>query len=225
MAKSKKQADARALRKQGLSIKDISEKLGVSKSSASIWCRDIRLTADQIQSLHEKMVVGGYAGRLKGAHIQRDKKQEKIKDYLSKAKEKIFRIQRRELLIAGLALYWGEGGKTNSAVRIYNSDPLAIQFMMRWFREAFDIPDERFYMNVTINNLHKERLAEVIDYWAHVTGIPVKQFRKPILIKSKNKKIYENHFQHYGTLCIRITKSSDLFYEIKGLIGALSDAR
>jgi transcriptional regulator with XRE-family HTH domain len=221
MAKSKKRIEARTLRKRGLSIKDISEKLKVSKSSASNWCRDVELTEEQISNLHKKMVVGGYVGRLKGAHLQRDLKQKKIEDCFKEAKKEIRNLHNRDLLMVGLGLYWGEGGKTNSGIRIYNSNPLIIKFAMRWFREIFDIPDERFYMNVTINNIHKERLDEVIGYWSLVTGISIKQFRKPTLIKAKNKKIFENHFQHYGTLCIRITKSSDLFYRIISLIKAL----
>ena len=205
-------------------MKDISEKLEVAKSSASNWCRDITLTKKQIDELHKKMIIGGYIGRLKGAHLQRDHKQQKMQNYFEEAKKEIPSIRDRELLMVGLGLYWGEGGKTNSGVRMYNSNPLIIQFIMRWFREIFNVPNERFYMNITINNLHKERLNEVINYWSCITGVSVKQFRKPTLIKTKNKKVYENHFQHHGTLCIRITKSSDLFYRILGLIKALGVA-
>jgi len=225
MAKSEQQKEARHLRKQGISIKDISRQLNVSKSSASLWCRDVELTDKQMQSLHEKMIVGGYAGRMKGAHVQRDRKEQRVRYHIDEAKKYIHQIKKRELLIAGLGLYWGEGGKTDSGgVRMFNSDPLVARFMMRWFREIFDIPDERFYMNITINEIHRERLKDVVVHWSQVTGIPVDQFRKPVLIRVKNKKIYENHSQHYGTLCIRMTKSTDLLYRIKGLIKALSEA-
>jgi len=56
MAKSKERNRAIELRKKGESIKVIAKKIGVSKSSTSIWCRDIILSPMQIQKLHESMV-------------------------------------------------------------------------------------------------------------------------------------------------------------------------
>ena len=49
MAKSKEKLHARQLRKKGLSIKNIAQKLSVSPGSVSIWCSDIVLTKDQIK--------------------------------------------------------------------------------------------------------------------------------------------------------------------------------
>ncbi|MFZ1720474.1 MAG: hypothetical protein WAU28_03940 [Candidatus Moraniibacteriota bacterium] len=225
MAKSEQQKEARRLRTEGMSIKDISRILRVSKSSASLWCRDIELTTGQIQKLHEKMVVGGYAGRMKGAHVQKERKEARIEYHYQKARKEITQLKNRELLFVGLGIYWGEGGKVNSGgVRMFNSDPLIVKFMMRWFREIFDIPDDRFYMNITINEIHENRLEDVVEYWSKVTAVPLNQFRKPVLIRVKNKKIYENHFEHHGTLCIRMTQSTDLLYRIKGLLRALSEA-
>lgn len=112
MAKSKEKIEARKLRRGGCSIKDIAKRLGVAKSSVSIWCSDIELSNVQIKKLHDQMVKGGYAGRLKGASVQKNNKQEKIKNYLEKGKEKFKFLEKRELLVAGLGLYWGEGEKT-----------------------------------------------------------------------------------------------------------------
>lgn len=221
MAKFKEKIKARSLRKRGLSIKEIAKKLQVSKSSASIWCSDIELNKEQIEKLHDQMVKGGYSGRLKGVHVQKKRKQEKIKYYEEKGRSEIEHLEKRELFIAGLALYWGEGGKKDPRVRFYNSDCLIIKFIMKWFRETLAIPDDRFVLSVTINKSHKRRLLDVNEYWSEITKIPLNQFGKPILIKSKNKKIHENHLEHYGTLCIRISRSSELFYQVMGWLGAL----
>ncbi|HLM84215.1 MAG TPA: hypothetical protein VK254_03330 [Candidatus Bathyarchaeia archaeon] len=223
MAKSKEQIKARNLRKKGVSIRDISKRLKVSRGSASLWCRDVVLTEKQIEKLHEQMVKGGYLGRLKGAHIQREIKQQKIQYYSEKGKIDIQQIKKRELLIAGLALYWGEGSKTDSRVRFSNSDPVIVKFIMKWFREVLKVSEDRFMMRITINRVHQKRLNDVNAYWSRKTDIPIEQFRKTILIKAKNEKIYENHFQHYGILCIGIAKSSDLFYQIVGWLKALGE--
>ncbi len=221
MAKSKEQIKARNLRKKGVSIRDISKRLKVSRGSASLWCRDVVLTENQIEKLHEQMVKGGYSGRLKGAHIQREIKRQKIRYYSERGKVDIQKIKKRELLIAGLALYWGEGSKTDSRVRFSNSDPVIVKFIMKWFREVLKVSEDRFMMRITINRVHQKRLNDVNAYWSRRTDIPIEQFRKTILIKAKNEKIYENHFQHYGTLCVGIAKSSDLFYQIMGWLEAL----
>jgi transposase len=71
MAKSVEKEEARKLRKEGMSILAISKKLKVSKSSASLWCRDIELTLEQSIRLHTSMVRGSLPGRLLGSEAQR----------------------------------------------------------------------------------------------------------------------------------------------------------
>jgi transcriptional regulator with XRE-family HTH domain len=224
MAKSKEQILSRKLRKKGLSMKEIAAKIKVSKGSVSRWCSDIQLTKKQIEKLHKQMVCGSYKGRMIGVEIQKERKRIRIEECLLKAKKDIPSISKKELFIAGLSLYWGEGSKKSPGVRFYNSDPIVIKFIMHWFRNILKIQDEDFLMYVTINKIHKKRLNDVNKYWSEVTSVPIEQFRKPILIKSKNKKIYENHYVHYGTLCIRIAKSTNLFYQIIGWLKALGEA-
>jgi len=225
MAKSRQKIKARQLRKQGRSIKEIAKLLNISKGSASIWCRDIELTKRQTEALYQNMLKGNYAGRIKGARMQKERKEKKIRYYIEKGLKEISKLNKRELFIAGLALYWGEGSKKNPATNFYNSDPLIIKFMIKWFKEIFHIEDNRFLMYVTINKAHRKRLIKVIKYWSEITSIPVAQFRKPILIKAKNKKIYENFESHYGTLCVRIAKSTNLYYQILGYLNALGHGR
>ena len=224
MAKSKEQILARRLRKEdGLSIKEIALRLRVSKGSVSCWCSDIILSEKQIKKLHEKMIRGSYKGRLIGTQKQKEKKRISIEKSLLQAKQDFPILKKRELFIAGLGLYWGEGSK-KSAVRFYNSDPKAVKFIMRWFREILNIKDDQFYLYININQIHKKRLPRVIKYWSEVTNIRKYQFRKPFLIRSKSEKTYENFNNHYGTLCIRIAKSTNLLYQIMGWIKAMYEA-
>lgn len=44
---------ARQLRAQGVSVIQITEQLGVSKGSVSVWVRDIQLTIAQIETLKQ----------------------------------------------------------------------------------------------------------------------------------------------------------------------------
>lgn len=52
--KTVEKSAARALRQQGYSINEITAKLGVAKSSVSIWVRDIKLTHNQASRLSSK---------------------------------------------------------------------------------------------------------------------------------------------------------------------------
>ena len=49
MAKYKEKIEARKMRIGGISIDKIALKLKVSKSSVSLWCRNILLTPEQIE--------------------------------------------------------------------------------------------------------------------------------------------------------------------------------
>lgn len=222
MAKSKQKLKAGQLRRQGKSIKEIAGLLDASRSTISIWCRDIKLTPRQIRLLNEKMIAGGHKGRLKGAAIQKERKREKIERYLIAGKKEIGLLSVREFLIAGLCLYWGEGNRKKPGVRFFNSDPEMIKFILRWFKEMFGIENERYIIYIMINQIHKGRINDVKRYWKNALGLPNNCFRKPTLIKAKSKKVYENFKQHYGTLNIRISKSTDLYYRILGLIKGLS---
>jgi len=225
MAKSKKRIEAKALRKKGKSIKQVAKILGVSKSSASLWCRDVELTQNQIEKLHRNMVRGSYAGRIKGAHMQKERKEEKIEYYLKSGLRDINKLNDRELFITGLGLYWGEGNKKTGGVRFCNSDPSIIKFIMKWFTQALQINTQRFSLYININRIHKKREKEVKTFWINLTGLPTEQFRKVIFIKSKNKKVYENFNNHYGTLDMRVLKSTYLLYQIRGWLKALESSR
>ncbi|MBU2028726.1 hypothetical protein KJ761_02430 [Patescibacteria group bacterium] len=224
MAKPQKQIEARKLRMGGFSVGNIAQKLKVSKGSVSLWCSDIELTEKQKMKLHNEMVRGSYEGRMIGVQMQKDKKIKKIEECSLRAKKDIVKLKKKELMIAGLSLYWGEGAKNCSNVRFYNSNPLVISFIMKWFRESLKIKEDRFLMYINVNEIHAKRLKDIKEYWSKITRIPIGQFRKPTLIKTKNKKVYENFPGHYGTLSVRIAKSKYLLYQILAWIEALGVA-
>ena len=72
MAKSAQRLEARRLRKEkGLGIRAIAQILGVSKNSASLWCREIELTKKQVDKLIENAKDKGEKGRLIGARLNK----------------------------------------------------------------------------------------------------------------------------------------------------------
>lgn len=222
MAKSKERNKAIILRKGGKSIKDIAKKIKVSKSTVSLWCRDIELTPVQVKKLHEKMVKGSYRGRMKGARGQYEKRLERIRTSEVDGIKKIGKMSERDLLIAMGALYWGEGSKKKRELRLNNTDPEMIKFVIKIFRKIWKVPKDQFSLSVMINKIHRKREEELKGYWSNITKIPENQFTKTIFIKSKNKKNYANYPRYYGTLTIKIKKSCHIYYQIMGLIKGLT---
>jgi len=223
MAKSKEKLKAQQLRKEGNSIKDIAKKLEVSKSSVSNWCRDIRLSPKQIEKLHEKMVRGSYQGRMAGAQANKDRRLQKIRYYEDEARLLFDNLTNRELLLIGVSLYWAEGYKFKANIKFSNSDPEMIAFMMEWFREILNIEDSRFRFCIIINSLHKNRVDDVVNFWANLVKCPKGQFWKTCFVKTRHKKLYGNPEKHYGTLHIYIKSGVEEKYKIMGIIKRLGD--
>ena len=225
MAKFLLKIKARKLRRNGFSEKEIANKLRVSKGSVSIWCRDIRLSRRALSRLIKRMERGGYLGRLRGAQILKNRRLRRIEILESKGKERIGKLNLRDFLISGAVFYWAEGNKKTRALKFTNSDPEAIKLMMDWFRTIWNIETKRFRPWVGINQIHKKRIKKVEKYWSKLANLPLKQFALPVFYKAKNKKIYENFQQHYGTFNIEIKRPSEIKHQIQGLIQGIINGR
>lgn len=222
MAKPHLRIKARNLReKQGFSIKEIAEIIGVGRSTTSLWCRDIKLTPKQIKRLEKKERDGKTRGRIKAAEIKKKKRLDKIEKYREKAMEEIPRLTKRELFLIGVALYWAEGSKKDPSMSLTNSDPEMMTFFIEWLQEVWRIPKSRIKCTVGINQAHKERIREVERYWSKITKIPISQFNKSSLKLINNKKEYRNFQNHNGTLAVRVLKGTNLNYQTLGWIEAL----
>lgn len=223
MAKSRQKIKAVQLRQKGESIREIAKKLKISKSSASIWCRDIILTYDQIQKLHDRMVTKSYAGRMKGARMQYERRLRRIQEAWENGVKIIGKLSERDLLIALIALYWGEGSKKTRVFAVSNSDPEMVKFIVEAIIRLWKVNKEEFIFRVGVNKIHKERDQEIKEYWRRITKSSIDQFRKTTFIKAKNKKKYLNFTTHYGTLTIKIRKSTNIYYNLMGLISAVGN--
>ena len=217
MAKTKEYNKARQLRCKGMSIKTIARNLNVSQGSVSIWCRDVKLTSLQIEKLEESKRRGSYKGRLKGAQVQKERREKNIIKLKKEGKERIGKLSLKEFFAAGVALYWGEGSK-NGRLQITNSDSEIIKFFISWTKTFFNTSKKDLVLYVTINEMHKKRVAEIENYWSTLLRIPSSQFGKTVLIFSKNKKHYDNFKIHYGTLRVTVRKSSEIRRITQGAI-------
>lgn len=227
MAKFELKSKVQFLRKRGMSLKQIMREAGISKSTASLWCRDIVLSEAQRQALKKKMIEGGHAGRLKGAEANHLKKVESQELARMEAAHILRSVSERDRLVSGIALYWAEGSKAESTFGFIfvNSDPAMISFMYRWLLEVMRVSKEDIYLHVSINEIHKPRIEKVLRFWSNLLDLPRSQFAKTFFMKVAQKKIYENHDVHYGVCRLGVRRSSLLKYKILALIDLLKMPR
>lgn len=209
--KKDKKIKARLLRQSGFSISEIKDKLSVSKSSVSIWVRDVKLDQNQLNKISEKMSGRIVVEKRRTTRLARELVKRQI--IIDLAKKQINKITLRELWLIGVMLYWAEGGKTQrSLVRFSNGDPEMIKIMMKFFRKICKVPEDKFRCYLHIHPHLDHILAE--KYWSKITKVNLKQFFKTyhkMNVASKNKK--DN--LPMGTLDVYIC-DTQLFLKIKG---------
>lgn len=221
MAKPKLRQKARQLRQQGLGVKTIAHKLGVSSSTVSLWCRDIQLTPQQIKELEKRAHDPFYGRRLQNVLRQKQERVKKIEKLKNEGIKEIGKLNQRELFIAGAVLYWAEGFKKDSRLGFANSDPEMIKFFLTWLTKSCQVPKESIRLRVGLNISHKNRIKEVEKYWSDLTKIPLNQFQKPFFQKFVWKKEFPKPEEYFGVLRIRANKQLALFRKIHGWIEGL----
>jgi hypothetical protein len=159
------QEKARELRATGMTLLEIATELGVVKSSVSLWVRDIPVRGPRRRR----------GGRPAGPNVLRERKLAEIERLLADGRERIGRMSEREFLVAGTALYAGEGAK--GGLLFANTDPRMVHLFCAWLRRFFVIDESRMrvrlYLHVGLD------LDRAMRFWSAVTGIPVTQFAKP----------------------------------------------
>jgi len=204
---------ARVLRKNGYSINQIVKETGFTKSSVSLWVRDIVLTKKQKKGLSER---GRSVESIERRRISRlFNEQKKRQTVIDEAKKDFECISSDQLKLIGIILYLGEGRKAGGgSVCLANSDPLIIKIMMRFFREICKVQEEKFHGH--IHTFAHADIEKTEKYWSQITKIPRKQFYKTY-IKPSAASLQKRNTLPFGTLDIYV-HNTQLFLTIKGWI-------
>jgi transcriptional regulator with XRE-family HTH domain len=159
---------ARALRSQAWTLAEIASELGVARSTASVWCRDVVFEPRPRNR-------GNAADRRR--HPQHLAKLAEIERLRTESLARIGALSERDLLVAGVALYAGEGAKTGSSVLFTNTDERMFVLFLRFLRHFFPIDEARLRMRLY---LHEGLdLDAATAHWSAITAIPVAQFGVP----------------------------------------------
>jgi hypothetical protein len=200
MARIKDKSKAIELRKKGMSYSQIKTELGISKSTLSGWLQGMPLSEKRIKVLRDFNPM-----RIERCRNTKMVKREKRLDLVyQKVLKDIGKLSKRDLFLAGLFLYWGEGTKVNKyATAFTNTDPLMVRFFVKWITNCFDI--RKSDLSVLLHLYTDMDIMDTSKFWSKELGIPLNQFKKPYIKESKLAGLtYKNGFGK-GTCNVRIS--------------------
>lgn len=216
-------------RLQGKSYNEITKLLGVPKSTLSGWFAKTQLS-EKARSRLDSMV---YEGSLRGL-IKKNKQQTLIakKKALNTkiiSSKDIGKLSKRELLILGASLYWGEGYKRpiikNGVARSYhpvslsNSDPFLVSVFLKFLREVCLVEEKKIRAGIRI--YQHQNAEQLLQFWSKLTKLPKERFEKfyyGVNKSSLGKRPF--NILPYGTIQIRVN-DTNLYHKIMGWIEGL----
>ena len=206
--KVKERLRARELRAQSWTLQDIATELGVSKSSASLWVRDVEFVPNPRRTRHIGPRKPSSLHVRKLAEIERCR-QEGI--------ERIGELSEREFFVLGLALYAGEGSKTSDKIYFANSDPRLILLFVTWLRRFFPVDESRLRVKLYLHEGLDLDAAK--EFWSMLTEIPISQFGKPYRAVADPTIRRSKHVMGCPGICY---SSASTFRRVMGLIEAVT---
>jgi transcriptional regulator with XRE-family HTH domain len=208
--------EAVQLRKKGLSYNEIRKKIGVAKSTLSLWLKNIPLKPEHKKRLYTKQIEI----LSRGPNSQKERRAREVKAIIKESKKEIklpLSFETKRLM--GAALYWAEGSK-GKMFEITNSDPYLILFIVKWIEEVFGISPRD--LKARLNIYPQQSETKIKKFWSDLTRVPVSRFGKSY-IKPPNKGYKKNNL-YYGTIRIEMPKSADKLQRIFGWIqGAMKN--
>ncbi|MFJ4873690.1 hypothetical protein ACIP93_00485 [Streptomyces sp. NPDC088745] len=204
---------ARELRLEGMTYDEIQVELGCSKSSISLWVRDLPKPDRGTPSERARL-----AGQKRWEHENAVREAERARTKQA-ARDEIGTLTDRELFLLGVGLYWSEGTKDKpyarrETVAFINSDPGMIRVYLAWLA-LLGIASERIQYRVMIHELADVSAAE--RYWADLAGVEVSALARTTLKKHNPKTVRKNVGDDYrGCLVVRVAKGAQLYQRIEG---------
>lgn len=225
MAKPALRQKAIALRLQGYTYSQIKQKLHLQKSTLSDWLRNLPLTIGQLELLGKNKLNSKNVRIEKYRQTVQNRQIARYKKVFSEQSKLLLPLSKKELLIAGLFLYWGEGSKQKGSANISNTSPQVMQFSKYWMVNALDVPVKK--LRIRLHLYSDMDLEKHIGFWSNLLDIPRDQFK--ISIKNSTRAGLSYKSYGHGTcnlMCFDTTLSEKIAMSIKAIAefcGAKSD--
>ncbi|MBI3573445.1 hypothetical protein HY090_00145 [Candidatus Kaiserbacteria bacterium] len=197
------------LREQGLSYREILEKVPVAKSTLSVWLSSVGLSKKQKQRLTEKK----RRGMERGWATRRRQRVERTERIHKKAVQDAHRFINDPLFILGTALYWAEGSKqkewnVSQLVSFSNMDPMAHEVMLVWIEKYFKKPRQTLWYEIYIHESADIERAK--KYWSSKLRIQSTKIRVYLKRHNPLTKRHNRTNTYYGVLKFTVPESTDM---------------
>ena len=179
------------LRKRGYSYNYIVKFVPVAKSTLGEWLHDIPFTPNKytIKKIGNARIASG-----KNRH---QVKVDSLKKAELQAQRDIKELSNRDIMMLGLGLYIGEGGKTINITKVTNSDPRIIRFSIRWLFTSFGLGMKN--IRIRLHLYPDNNIEDSVKYWSKETGIPKSQFFEASIDRRIDKKESHSGKLPFGT--------------------------
>jgi hypothetical protein len=186
------------LRKRGKSLTEICKELSRPKGTIYYWIRDINLSDAQKDILKRKRVTLAVK---KMAEWHKEDRKKRWSSYQKEAELLYPKYKDMKEFIFGIALYAGEGGKSNWIVDVSNTNIEIIKATLRFYQViGIDFLKIRVMVSHYKNNSDKK----VVDYWSNQIGIAKSQFYNCVHVVSRSEKGIQDAKYPYGTCRISV---------------------
>jgi transcriptional regulator with XRE-family HTH domain len=202
------------LRREGRSYREIETLLGVSRSSLSLWLKDIPLTEERRAALADRK-QGAVVRRAAAVRASRARDRRLVQE----AVDQIGHVTEGELFVAGVVAYWAEGAKTKpwrarERVEFINSDPGMVLLFLRWL-DLIGIPRTQLTYRVSIHEAAD--VDGALRFWSGVVQAPPDGFLRTSLKRHNPRTTRKNVGDGYhGCLTVSVRRSTDLNSRIQG---------
>ncbi len=190
--------EIRNLRMEGLSIKQIATKLGISKSTASKWSKGLRPNNPRFSDNEQ---------RQKASEASKNKWDILKQIVIKSAIDEWPKIRVDPIAMSFINLYWAEGDKgKRRAIRIANTDPKLIKFCYNFLRQWFKRP-----AHAEIRIYPDQNHEELMKFWKDILPeVNVKTIR----IENRDKRIRKPNKKNKFGVCYFCVCDWELYLKV-----------
>ncbi|MFA5953989.1 MAG: hypothetical protein WC817_00430 [Patescibacteria group bacterium] len=167
------------LRKRGMSIRTIEQKLAIPRSTLSGWLRGISLTPSQKKKLDKRWEDALVSARKKAVVWHNNDKLKRLEEARQQANATLLSlpVNNRSILELTLAiLYAGEGSKKNLETALGSSNPLILRFFVQVLRTVYKVDIQKMRCELYLRA--DQNPSQLKKYWSKELALPLSCFRQ-----------------------------------------------
>jgi len=209
--KLKEKQQAIALRQGGMAITKICKQLNVSKSTVSLWVRDVKLTEQQEIFLKNKSNFNReYNDGVKADALSRRQ------DYQTQGRLKA--KEHNLIHTQGCMLYWAEGGKGRTSVIFTNSDANMLCFFLKFLRECYNVKNNDIAISINCYTNNGLSVEEIENYWIDLLELTKENLNKTIHDNRQHRNTGQKQGKHPYGICRLAIHKVEILQSIFGAI-------